>query len=155
MDAVIITSIRLGLLVLLWVFILFALRALRRDLTPTPGVRNTVASQGAALASPVRSSGGPVSNISVIEGPLLGSHMDMTGLDSVVIGRSQECDFVLGDDFASSRHARLFRRGSDWYVEDLDSRNGTFISGVRIDQPERVGAGSDIRMGRSTVRLGA
>src|SRR5699024_10215107 len=55
--------------------------------------------------------------------------------------------------YASSRHARLFRRGSQWFVEDLESRNGTFVAGNRIDQPEQVGVNTDIKMGRSTVRL--
>ena len=79
--------------------------------------------------------------------------MEITSVGEVVMGRSQDCDFVLGDDFASARHARLFRRGSDWFVEDLDSRNGTFVAGTRIDQPERVDTGTSIRVGRTTVRL--
>ena len=69
------------------------------------------------------------------------------------MGRAQDCDFVTGDDFSSGHHARLFRRGSEWFVEDLESRNGTFVGGARIDQPERVGVGSDIKLGRTTVRL--
>ena len=38
-------------------------------------------------------------------------------------------------------------------MEDLDSRNGTFVNGVRIDQPERVTVGTDMKMGRTIVRL--
>ena len=79
--------------------------------------------------------------------------MAVSTLEEVVMGRSPDCTFQLGDDFASARHARLFRRGSDWFVEDLDSRNGTFVGGYRIDQPERVGTGTDIKVGRTTVRL--
>ena len=70
-----------------------------------------------------------------------------------MVGRANTCDFVLGDDFASSQHARLFRRGSQWFIEDLESRNGTYVAGTRIDQPELVGVGTDIKMGRSVVRL--
>lgn len=91
--------------------------------------------------------------LSVVEGPLTGSHMDISQLESVTLGRSQDVEFVLGDDYASSRHARLFRRGSDWFVEDLESRNGTMVGGYRIDQPERVQVGTDIKMGGTTVRL--
>lgn len=152
MDAVIVTSVRLGLLILLWVFILFAVRAMRRDLTLAGPARP---SGSAPLPAPARSGGGPVGTITVVDGPMQGSQLNISALSSVVMGRSRDSDFLLGDDFASSRHARLFRRGSDWYVEDLDSRNGTLIGGVRIDQAERVGAGTDIRMGRTTVRLGA
>ena len=40
-------------------------------------------------------------------------------------------------------------------MEDLESRNGTLVNGVRIDQPEVVGANSEIKLGRTTVRLNA
>lgn len=89
----------------------------------------------------------------MVEGPLQGSHMEISTLEELSLGRADNNDFVLGDDFASSRHARLFRRGSEWFVEDLDSRNGTFVDGIRIDQPERVQVGTDIKMGRTIVRL--
>ena len=79
--------------------------------------------------------------------------MDVSSLEELTIGRGPDNDFQLGDDFSSARHARLFRRGSEWFVEDLDSRNGTFVQGMRIDQPERVSVGTDIKMGRTIVRL--
>lgn len=79
--------------------------------------------------------------------------MEVASLEDFTVGRAGDNDFQLGDDFASSRHARLFRRGSEWFVEDLDSRNGTFVNGVRIDQPERVSVGTDMKMGRTIVRL--
>jgi pSer/pThr/pTyr-binding forkhead associated (FHA) protein len=71
------------------------------------------------------------------------------------VGRSSGCTLVLEDDFASGTHARLIRRGPDWYLEDLDSRNGTFLAGQRIDQPEPLRAGSEFRIGQTTVRMDA
>ena len=94
-----------------------------------------------------------IGHLTVVEGPLQGSHMDISSLPEVVMGRSSDSDFVLGDDYSSARHARLFRRGSQWFVEDLESRNGTFVGGYRIDQPEQVAVGTDIKLGRTTVRL--
>ncbi len=49
-------------------------------------------------------------------------------VSSLVIGRSRGCDLVLNDDAISRRHARLFLQGDQWYVEDLNSRNGTLLS---------------------------
>jgi len=155
-DSALLLALRIGLLVLLWLFIFFALNAMRKD-------TRRIAGRPATAARPVAGSGagaGAASmkketahHITVVEGPLQGSHMELAGLEEFVVGRANTCDFVLGDDFASSQHARLFRRGSQWFIEDLESRNGTYVAGTRIDQPELVGVGTDIKMGRSVVRL--
>ena len=151
MDSVIMSGLRIGLLILLWLFILVALNAMRRDANKAAGSYQALKAEPAAP----RVKGRTVSarEIKIIDGPLAGSHMALSGLEDFTLGRAQDCDFVLGDDYASSRHARLFRRGSQWFVEDLESRNGTFVAGSRIDQPEHVGVNTDIKLGRSTVRL--
>jgi FOG: FHA domain len=151
MDSLLLLSLRIILLVVLWFFVLVALRAMRADLKVAGGVASTssvAAPQGLARAF-TRSS--PPRLLTVVEGPLTGSSIEVS--DDMVLGRSPDCTFVVGDDYASGRHARVFKRGSEWFVEDLDSRNGTFVGGVRIDQPEQVGVGTDIRIGRTTVRL--
>ncbi|AIG63389.1 signal peptide protein [Corynebacterium atypicum] len=154
MDSLVLMGFRIGLLALLWLFIFFALRAMRRDTINASGAAQTKRRGGReARESKPQESRAPANFITVAEGPLRGSHMELAGWNDIVLGRSEQCDFVLGDDFASGRHARLFRRGSEWFIEDLDSRNGTFLSGLRIDQPERVATGADIRVGRTTVRL--
>ncbi|MDN6137943.1 MAG: FHA domain-containing protein [Corynebacterium casei] len=156
MDSVIMSGLRIGLLILLWLFILVALNAMRRDANKAAGSYQAIKSGAApAPAAAPRVKGRTVSarEIKIIDGPLAGSHMALSGLEDFTLGRAQDCDFVLGDDYASSRHARLFRRGSQWFVEDLESRNGTFVAGSRIDQPEQVGVNTDIKLGRSTIRL--
>ncbi|MEK0373003.1 FHA domain-containing protein FhaB/FipA [Corynebacterium mastitidis] len=151
MDSLVLTGFRIGVLVLLWLLTLVALRAMRRDTALVGGAQPGKRSRRGAAPAPRKSA--PINRITIVEGPLQGSHMEIASVGEVVLGRSPDCDFVLGDDFASARHARLFRRGSDWFVEDLDSRNGTFVAGTRIDQPERVDTGTSIRVGRTTVRL--
>lgn len=134
---------RIGLLALLWLFILVIVRTLRKDLGQAAGP---------AIKPSLKVKGQP-RLLTIVEGPLTGSHMDICGIQELTLGRNQDVDFTVGDDYASGRHARLFRRGHDWFVEDLASRNGTYLSGMRIDQPEKVQVGSDIRIGRTTVRL--
>jgi len=73
--------------------------------------------------------------------------------DSIVIGRSTKCDLSIPDRFLSRRHARMFRDGDDWKVEDLDSRNGTFVNGSRIDGPGVIRAGDVLAMSASLVKL--
>ena len=54
----------------------------------------------------------------------------------VVVGRSPECDVTLENDpFASTRHARFFKKDETWYVEDLGSTNGTLVNSHRIAAP--------------------
>jgi FHA domain protein len=91
--------------------------------------------------------------MTIVDGPMTGSRMDLGDLTEITIGRAPDCDFLVSDDFASGRHARLIKRDSVWFVEDLDSRNGTFVHGEKIEGPVRVTSGSDIKIGRTTVRL--
>ena len=68
--------------------------------------------------------------------------------DTVVFGRGPEADAVLdGDEFASGRHARVFRRGDEVYVEDLGSTNGTFVNGQRLAAERRLRAGDVLVVG--------
>lgn len=147
MDSTVILSARFGLLALLWLFILLVMWVQRKDVVRAAGsVRRQATAQTPVKREKAR-------QLAVVEGPLRGSHMEIASVEAVTIGRGPDNDFQLGDDFSSARHARLFRRGSEWFIEDLDSRNGTFVQGIRIDQPERVSVGSDIKMGRTIVRL--
>ena len=95
------------------------------------------------------------SSLTLISGPLTGTFLNLQGYDEVTLGRSQNCTLVLEDDFASGHHARLLRRGSDWFIEDLDSRNGTWLNNQRIDQLERLSAGAEVRIGQTNVRMEA
>jgi len=49
-----------------------------------------------------------------------------------VLGRHPECDVVLDSAAVSRQHACIIRDGGDFYVEDLHSRNGTFVNGNQI-----------------------
>lgn len=48
------------------------------------------------------------------------------------LGRDESCRICLPLSNVSRRHARLFRKGEDYVVEDLDSTNGTFVNGVKV-----------------------
>jgi len=71
--------------------------------------------------------------------------------DAVVIGRSSKADLVLADRFLSRMHARLFRKDDSWYVEDLGSRNTTFLNDRPLGQPTAVRPGDVIRLAESRL----
>ncbi|MFC2285647.1 MAG: FHA domain-containing protein, partial [Corynebacterium matruchotii] len=130
----------------LWLFILFALNSMRKDVKIAASSPNRGAGSGGSASSVP-----PAAHH--VDGPMTGSRMDLGDLTEITIGRAPDCDFLVSDDFASGRHARLIKRDSVWFVEDLDSRNGTFVHGEKIEGPVRVTSGSDIKIGRTTVRL--
>jgi pSer/pThr/pTyr-binding forkhead associated (FHA) protein len=53
------------------------------------------------------------------------------------------------DEFVSTVHARLFRRGDDLLVEDLGSRNGTFVNGEQVNAPTRLKRGDRVQFGQT------
>ncbi|MFV9568215.1 FHA domain-containing protein [Thermoanaerobacter mathranii] len=48
------------------------------------------------------------------------------------IGRSEGCDIVIESPYVSARHAIIRKRGRRFYIQDLNSTNGTFINGKRV-----------------------
>ena len=72
----------------------------------------------------------------------------------VTIGRTGQNDVVLeGDEFASARHARVDPRRDGVWVLDLDSTNGTYVNGLRIDAPQRLSPGDIVRVGETELRF--
>ena len=73
--------------------------------------------------------------------------------EAVIIGRSSDAGIAVPDRSMSRRHARLFREGGEWLVEDLGSRNGTLLNGRRITEPTPVGVGTALRIGSTTINV--
>ena len=70
--------------------------------------------------------------------------------DELTVGRGGGCGVVIPDDqFVSTVHARLFRRGDETYVEDLGSRNGTFVNGQPVQAPTRLKRGDRVQFGET------
>ncbi len=68
----------------------------------------------------------------ITKGP--GTGQDHAVGTECVLGRSQEVDFILEDPLVSRRHARVFRDGPSYVIEDLASRNGTVVNGRKIQR---------------------
>ncbi len=73
--------------------------------------------------------------------------------DSLDIGRSTHCDITIADRFLSRRHARLTLVDNAWLIDDLGSRNGTFINGKKIDRPTEIKAGDAIALSASLIKV--
>ena len=69
------------------------------------------------------------------------------------VGRGHECDVVLDDPLVSRRHAVLFTERDGVLVEDLGSRNGTLVNGIRIDAPVSLADGDRVTIGAHSFLL--
>jgi pSer/pThr/pTyr-binding forkhead associated (FHA) protein len=72
--------------------------------------------------------------LTVEEGVHIGLRVTVDA-DDFVIGRGDECNLVLEDRAISRQHARIHHEGGVYYVEDLASKNGTWLNGEAVDQP--------------------
>jgi hypothetical protein len=78
-----------------------------------------------------------------------GTRYDVAGGAS--IGRSRTSRIPVTDQFISHTHARVFRRGHFWFVEDLGSLNGTFVNGTRISGEQQLHLRDEIRVGETVL----
>ncbi|MGX7823718.1 FHA domain-containing protein FhaB/FipA [Actinokineospora sp. 24-640] len=139
---------RAGFLALLWLFVLAALRVVRSDIYAASGLR--VAMPGFRKSGKTR--GKAPRQLVVTHGALAGTRITLDGRP-IMMGRADDSTLVLDDDYASTRHARLSMRGTDWYVEDLGSTNGTYLDRAKVTAPLRVPLGVPIRIGKTVIEL--
>ncbi len=79
-------------------------------------------------------------------GPLTGRSF-LLHQDTTTLGRTTGNDLLIPDGTVSRFHAQLHFAGGAWYVEDAGSSNGTWVNGVRIEQPTRLEHGDEVRLG--------
>ena len=83
-----------------------------------------------------------------------GPHLDRLfylNKNVVTVGRDQDNDIIVEDAEVSRHHARLTLQGNNWVLEDLGSRNGTFVNGQRLTGPLWLGPGSQIAAGPNVL----
>ena len=83
-----------------------------------------------------------------------GGRIDLDANHSYVLGRGTDCDIIVSDPAASRRHATLTIAGSGdaAFVQDMKSRNGTFLNDEKVKRRTRMPDGSRLRIG-STLYL--
>lgn len=73
-------------------------------------------------------------------------------MKSIKIGRSTSNDYVINDGVVSSSHALITVSDSgDVYIEDLGSKNGTFVNGVRIKAKATLSSSSTVLLGNHSI----
>ena len=155
MSELALTLVRLIFLGLMWLFVLVTVLVLRRDLRqpadarPSGREKNHKPPRNLKSTRQTKLRG---MKLVVTEGPLAGTVIPLS-TTPVTIGRAPDSTLVIEDDYASSRHARVYPSEGAWMVEDLGSTNGTWIDRTRIVSPTLMPVGVPLRVGRTSVQL--
>ncbi|MCX4915851.1 FHA domain-containing protein [Streptomyces sp. NPDC060011] len=172
MSELTLTVMRLGFLAVLWLFVIVAVQVIRSDLfgtrvtqrgsrreaqRPQQAARQAAPPQQRQQQQPPSGGGrqrrGAPSKLVVSEGTLTGTTVALQG-QTITLGRAHDSTIVLDDDYASSRHARIYPdRDGQWIVEDLGSTNGTYLDRSRLTTPTPVPLGAPIRIGKTVIEL--
>ena len=156
MNALTLTLIRVAFLAVLWLFVIAAVGVVRTDMfghaLSSRQQRRQQKPERARPARPGRAARGAPQRLLVTGGSLAGTSIGLAD-QQITIGRANDATLVLSDDYASSRHARLFPQNGQWIVEDLGSTNGTYLDRQKVTQPTPVPAGVPIRIGKTVLEL--
>ncbi len=91
--------------------------------------------------------------LEVVGGPMDGLQSRVEG-DALRIGRSHENELSLhSDPLVSSHHARIVREGRNYWLEDLASRNGTFLGAQRLTARLPLGPGVTFSVGQTLLEF--
>jgi len=76
-------------------------------------------------------------------------HDHVIGRTRLAMGRKTENDVLIPDTLASKVHAELLQEGGKWFLEDLGSRNGTYLGKRRLEGRVTLGASEPVRIGNT------
>ncbi|HEX8752690.1 MAG TPA: FHA domain-containing protein [Solirubrobacterales bacterium] len=145
-------ALKFGFLAVLYFFLLViarsAIKDLRRTASPAPdatGFHAAPVFQEAARAIDawlVAERGGGLDR---------GTRFDLIG--GLSIGRSKDSDVQIDDRYASGLHARVFSREGRFFVEDMNSTNGTLLNGATLQGEAELIDGDTVQIGDTEFRL--
>lgn len=163
--------VRTGFLVVLWIFVFNIIAVIRADLFGQKLVSKvTQANPAQVVSAPVipmaPAVGVEASNpnlnepkaaatrLVILQGDRAGTELALDRRE-VSIGRAENADLVIRDEFASTHHAKLVLLKDEWLLQDLNSTNGTFIDGKRVGTPVVVALNTPVQIGSTVFELRA
>ncbi len=165
MPVAVLTILKFCLVALIFLFLTRVLRAVWVEINaPIPGSApvggaTNGSSTGTAIDAAVkpdprpRRRNEPIPTLTVVEP--VDRRGDRYPLETeMTIGRAPGCAIVVTDSFASQLHARLFEREANWYVEDLGSRNGTWLNRTQVHGATKLEPGDLVKVGDTVLELG-
>jgi hypothetical protein len=141
-------ALKFAFLGVLYLFLLWIAVSARKDLR-----RNADGASGDQTA--ISSGGGPARDAWLIvessDSLDPGSRFDLFG--GVTLGRSADADIAFTDRYASGLHARVYPRAGRYFVEDMNSTNGTLLNGAPVIGELEIPDGSNLTIGDTSFRF--
>ncbi len=137
MSGIIFLLLRVILALALYAFLVIAILTIWRDLQKTSALLTT-------RQTPV---------IQLLRLDFEGETYKEFNIPIITIGRESNCEYVLLDETVSSHHARLSFHHKQWWIEDLNSTNGSFLNNDPITVPTVVISGDELRVGKISIQL--
>jgi len=138
MSGIIVLILRILLAISLYAFLVWALYTLWNELRTSQHLLN--------------SKKVPVISIQILE--IEPESIHQYNLSQLLIGRDPSCDVCLPNELVSAQHARLSFHHNQWWVEDLQSTNGTFLNEERVYTPTVLISGDELRCGNINMKIG-
>jgi hypothetical protein len=135
MSGIVVLILRILLVVILYGFLGWALVTIWRDLR----------TQSQLLSSP------KIPALS-LAGPDGAAPQSFT-IPEVTIGRSDHSDYPISNETVSNRHTRLSYHHNQWWAEDLNSTNGTYLNDERLSTPTVIVSGDELRCGKASLLI--
>ena len=149
MSDAVLTLLKLGLLLALYVFfgwvLWSAVNQLRRS--PAPAVSPPESTPRFGSKSPVVRG-----VVTILEPPELAGAV-MTIGDELTIGRAAACTLTLDDTYVSQQHATIVWRDRQFFAEDTGSTNGTYVNRERLVSPVVLRAGDRLQIGSTVLEF--
>jgi pSer/pThr/pTyr-binding forkhead associated (FHA) protein len=147
-------ALKFGFLAVLYLFLLViarsAIKDLRRTVSPAPD------STGFHAAPDFTGAPRGVDGWLIAErGGGLEPERRFDLIGGLSIGRSKESDVQIEDRYASSLHARVFSRGGRFFVEDMNSTNGTLLNGATLKGEAELIDGDTVQIGDTVFKFEA
>jgi pSer/pThr/pTyr-binding forkhead associated (FHA) protein len=151
----VLTILKFCLFAVLYLFLARVVWVVRRELRGTP-VAAVVAPATAPVAAAPKAAKGKTRKewrLVLVEPPSeAGAAYAIK--NEITMGRGGGCSVPLGfDTFVSQVHARAFDRDGSLWIEDLGSRNGTFVNGEQVHAPTKVSKGARVQVGETVFEV--
>jgi FHA domain-containing protein len=142
-------ALKFGFIAVLYLFLLWVARSARKDLSRTAGPVDATGLH--AVPGEPAAAGEAWLVVEQGGGFEPGQRFDLFG--GATIGRSQEADVQIEDRYSSQVHARVYARRGSFFLEDMNSTNGTFLNSVQLDGEAELGPHDQIRIGDTIFRF--